>query len=414
MAASAANVANGLKVAVIYYSATGNVHALAEAVAEGAEKAGAEVRLRRVPELAPAEAIDSNPAWRAHADATADLPVATHDDLRWADAYAFGTPTRFGNVAAQLKQFLDTTASLWKAGDLSDKAVTAFTSAINTHGGNESTLLALYNTMYHWGAIIVPTGYTDPAISPAGGNPTAPRIPPARERQPTPCWPPPATRAAGSCGSAPPSVRRLDTDLGPDLLDPSLKEPLMVVLTALIVVDMQNAFIAPSNGPPVDGASDVVGAVNSWVADVAERGWPIFYTQDVAPTDLPPGDPDHQLDLHAEVDVRGPVVPKGPGKNGGFSAFVLDSVAGPGTGGLSPLAGLLRDAGVDTVVVVGLAADVCVSATARDARRLGYAVTVPLGATAFVHAHPDGDAAALADLRDAGVVIIDKSAEPTC
>lgn len=162
---------NVLKVAVIYYSATGNVHALAEAVAEGAGKAGAEVRVRRAPELAPAEAIDSNPAWRAHADATADVPVATHDDLRWADAYAFGTPTRFGNVAAQLKQFLDTTAPLWRAGDLSDKAATAFTSAINAHGGNESTLLALYNTMYHWGAIIVPPGYTDPAVSAAGGNP---------------------------------------------------------------------------------------------------------------------------------------------------------------------------------------------------------------------------------------------------
>ncbi|HZD67345.1 MAG TPA: NAD(P)H-dependent oxidoreductase, partial [Actinomycetes bacterium] len=125
--------------AVIYYSSTGNVHALAEALAEGAVQAGAQVRLRRVAELAPAEAIDSNPAWRAHADATASIPVATHDDLRWADAYAFGTPTRYGNVSAQLKQFLDTTASLWAAGELADKPATAFTSAINTHGGNEST-----------------------------------------------------------------------------------------------------------------------------------------------------------------------------------------------------------------------------------------------------------------------------------
>jgi NAD(P)H dehydrogenase (quinone) len=116
--------------AVIYYSSTGNVHALAEALAEGAVQAGAQVRLRRVAELAPAEAIDSNPAWRAHADATASIPVATHDDLRWADAYAFGTPTRYGNVSAQLKQFLDTTASLWAAGELADKP--AFSQA----GGN--------------------------------------------------------------------------------------------------------------------------------------------------------------------------------------------------------------------------------------------------------------------------------------
>ncbi|GAW48002.1 MULTISPECIES: NAD(P)H:quinone oxidoreductase [unclassified Nocardioides] len=160
-----------VNIAVIYYSSTGNVHALAQAVAEGAGAAGADVRLRRVAELAPPEAIDSNPAWRAHADATADVPEATLEDLAWADAYAFGTPTRYGNVSGQLKQFLDTTASLWASGELADKAVTGFTSAINTHGGNESTLLALYNTMYHWGAVVVPTGYTDPAFSEAGGNP---------------------------------------------------------------------------------------------------------------------------------------------------------------------------------------------------------------------------------------------------
>jgi NAD(P)H:quinone oxidoreductase type IV len=160
-----------LKVAVIYYSSTGNVHALAEAVAEGAADAGAEVRLRRVEELAPEQAIDSNPRWREHADATAGIPVAAHEDLVWADAYAFGTPARYGNVSSQLKQFIDTTAPLWAAGDLADKPATAFTSAINLHGGNESTLLALYNTMHHWGAVIVPPGYTDEAVGQAGGNP---------------------------------------------------------------------------------------------------------------------------------------------------------------------------------------------------------------------------------------------------
>lgn len=160
-----------MNIAVVYYSATGNVHALATAVGEGAEKEGATVRLRRVRELAPDEAIDSNPAWRAHLDSVADVPLATHEDLRWADGYAFGTPTRFGNVASQLKQFIDTTAGLWAAGTFADKPVTGFTSAINSHGGNESTLLALYNTMYHWGSIIVPTGYTDDAFHAAGGNP---------------------------------------------------------------------------------------------------------------------------------------------------------------------------------------------------------------------------------------------------
>ena len=161
----------GAKVAVVYYSATGNVHTLAEALAAGAADAGAEVRLRRVAELAPDTAIDANPAWRAHTDATAHVEVATHDDLIWADAYAFGSPTRYGNIAAQLKQFIDTTGGLWAAGELQDKAATAFTSAANPHGGNESTLLALYNTFYHWGAFIVPPGYTDPAVHAARGNP---------------------------------------------------------------------------------------------------------------------------------------------------------------------------------------------------------------------------------------------------
>ncbi|ORT61738.1 NAD(P)H:quinone oxidoreductase [Streptomyces sp. CB03238] len=159
------------KIAVIYYSATGNVHTLAEAVAEGAEKAGAEVRLRRVPELAPDAAIDSLPTWREHIDATRHVEVATLDDLSWADAYAFGTPTRYGNVSSQLKQFLDTTGGLWQQGAFVDKPATGFVSAANTHGGNESTLLALYNTFHHWGSLIVSPGFTDPAVYAAGGNP---------------------------------------------------------------------------------------------------------------------------------------------------------------------------------------------------------------------------------------------------
>jgi NAD(P)H dehydrogenase (quinone) len=161
-----------VNVAVIYYSATGNVHRLAEAVAEGAEKAGAAVRLRRVAEHAPAAEIDALPAWRTHVESVKDaVAVASHDDLLWADAYAFGTPTRYGNVAAQLKQFLDSTGELWYEGRLANRPVTAFASAGNVHGGNESTILALYNTMYHWGSIIVPPGYTDPAVRAARGNP---------------------------------------------------------------------------------------------------------------------------------------------------------------------------------------------------------------------------------------------------
>jgi NAD(P)H dehydrogenase (quinone) len=159
------------RVAVIYYSATGTVYKLAGSVAEGAESAGGEVRLRRVAELAPPAAIDANPAWRAHHDATVQVPVASHADLVWADALALGTPTRFGNVASQLKQFIDTTGTLWADGVLADKAVTAFTSAGNRHGGNESTLLALYNTAYHWGALIVPPGAAHVSARESGGNP---------------------------------------------------------------------------------------------------------------------------------------------------------------------------------------------------------------------------------------------------
>ncbi|MFD9907366.1 NAD(P)H:quinone oxidoreductase [Streptomyces sp. NPDC059063] len=159
------------KVAVIYYSSTGSVHKLATAIAEGAEKAGAEVRLRRAAELAPDAAIDANPAWREHVEATKDVEIATLDDLTWADAYAFGSPTRFGNISAQLKQFIDTTGGLWQQGVMIDKPATAFTSAHNAHGGNESTLLTLYNTFHHWGSVIVSPGFTDPVVYGAGGNP---------------------------------------------------------------------------------------------------------------------------------------------------------------------------------------------------------------------------------------------------
>lgn len=96
------------RIAVNYYSASGTVHSLAQHLAAGAEAQGAEVRLRRVAELAPPEAIGSNPAWQGHVESVASsVPVATPDDLVWANGYAFGTPTRIGNVAAQLKQFID-------------------------------------------------------------------------------------------------------------------------------------------------------------------------------------------------------------------------------------------------------------------------------------------------------------------
>jgi len=152
----------GPKVAVVYYSSTGTIHQLAENVALGAREAGAEVRLLRVPELAPAEAIAANPAWGAHVAATQDVPVATADDILWADAVIFGSPTRFGNVASQLKQFLDTLGGQWAQGLLADKVYSGFTATSTAHGGQESTLLALYNTVHHFGGFVVAPGYTDP------------------------------------------------------------------------------------------------------------------------------------------------------------------------------------------------------------------------------------------------------------
>jgi NAD(P)H dehydrogenase (quinone) len=159
------------RIAVVYYSATGNVHRLAHALGEGADGEGAEVRVRHVEELFSEQLISQNQYWGRHRSEVEDEPVASPADLEWADGVAFGTPTRFGNVAAQLKQFMDQAGSLWQEGRLADKVATAFTSAMTPHGGQESTILALNNTLYHWGMVIVPLGYTVAEVFAAGGNP---------------------------------------------------------------------------------------------------------------------------------------------------------------------------------------------------------------------------------------------------
>ncbi|MFE0377030.1 NAD(P)H:quinone oxidoreductase [Streptomyces inhibens] len=159
-----------VKVAVIYYSSTGTIAELAQLIADAAEHAGADVRLRRTAELAPQTAIDANPAWAANAKATADILEATHEDMLWADAVIFGTPTRFGNVTSQLKQYLDMLGGLWQQGRLADKVYSGFTASATPHGGQESTLLALYNTVHHFGGILIAPGYTDPAKF-TDGNP---------------------------------------------------------------------------------------------------------------------------------------------------------------------------------------------------------------------------------------------------
>lgn len=160
-----------VKLAIVYYSSTGTNYQLAQWAAEAGKEAGAEVKVLKVPELAPPAAIEQNPAWKAHLEATRDVPTATTDDLEWADAILFSVPTRFGNMASQMKQFLDTTGGLWAQGKTVNKVVSAMTSAQNPHGGQEATILSLYTTMYHWGAIVVTPGYTDSSIFAAGGNP---------------------------------------------------------------------------------------------------------------------------------------------------------------------------------------------------------------------------------------------------
>jgi NAD(P)H dehydrogenase (quinone) len=159
------------KLAIVYYSATGINHQLAQWAKEAAESVGAEVRLVKARELAPEEAINSNPGWKANVEATKDIPVASSEDLDWADAILFSVPTRFGVMAAQMKQFIDLQGGLWAQGKLANKAVSAMSSAQNPHGGQEATILSLYTVMMHWGAIIVAPGYTDPSIFKAGGNP---------------------------------------------------------------------------------------------------------------------------------------------------------------------------------------------------------------------------------------------------
>jgi NAD(P)H dehydrogenase (quinone) len=164
------NMSN-VKVAVVFYSMGGTNYQMAKWAKEGAEAAGAEVKLLKVEELAPQSAIDGNEAWKATVEATADVPVATSEDVEWADALIFSAPTRFGNVPSQMKQFLDMQGGIWAEGKTINKVVSAMTSAQNPHGGQEATLLSLYTTMMHWGAIIAAPGYTDPVLFGAGGNP---------------------------------------------------------------------------------------------------------------------------------------------------------------------------------------------------------------------------------------------------
>ncbi len=149
----------------------GTNYQLAKWAEASAKEAGADVKILKVQELAPQSVVENNDVWKATADATKDIPVATSDDIEWADAIIFSTPTRFGNMASQMKQFIDTQGGIWAKGKTINKVVSAMSSAQNPHGGQEATILSLYTSMMHWGAIIVPPGYSDPVVFGAGGNP---------------------------------------------------------------------------------------------------------------------------------------------------------------------------------------------------------------------------------------------------
>lgn len=149
-----------MKVLIVYYSMYGHVYKMAEAAAEGARSVeNVEAILYRVPETLPKEVLEKMGALEAQKQ-QADVPICTVDDLAAADAVIFGTPTRFGNMCGQMRQFLDATGQLWMNGSLVGKAGSVITSSNTQHGGQESTILSFYPTLLHQGMIIVGLPYS--------------------------------------------------------------------------------------------------------------------------------------------------------------------------------------------------------------------------------------------------------------
>ena len=149
-----------MKVLVVYYSMYGHVYKLAQAAAEGAGSVqNTEVVIRRVPETLPEAVLEKMGAAEAQ-KAQADVPVCTVKELGEADAIIFGTPTRFGNMSGQMRQFLDRTGKLWSDGSLVGKAGSVITSSATQHGGQESTILSFHTTLLHLGMVIVGLPYT--------------------------------------------------------------------------------------------------------------------------------------------------------------------------------------------------------------------------------------------------------------
>ncbi|HLQ25729.1 MAG TPA: NAD(P)H:quinone oxidoreductase [Acidiferrobacterales bacterium] len=149
-----------MKILVVFYSMYGHIKRMAEAVAEGArEVSGATVELRRVPETLPKDTLAAMGALEAQ-KSFANIPICSVDELADADGIIFGTPTRFGNMCGQMRQFLDATGQLWLTGALVGKVGSVFTSTATQHGGQESTILSFHNTLLHQGMVIVGLPYS--------------------------------------------------------------------------------------------------------------------------------------------------------------------------------------------------------------------------------------------------------------
>lgn len=158
-----------MKLSIIFSSGTGHNLTIGQWAEDEAKKQGVEVRLRKVAELYLPQEL--NPGQKAYQEASKDIPEAKVEDIEWAEGVIFSSPARFGTATAAMKNFLESTSGSWAQGKLSNKVVSAFSTAGNAHGGQEQTILSIYTSMMHWGAIIVPPGYTSEVQYPADGNP---------------------------------------------------------------------------------------------------------------------------------------------------------------------------------------------------------------------------------------------------
>jgi len=165
-----------VKILVLYYSLTGNVYRMAKLVAEGVRQGGTEAVIKTVPELMPEELIRESELMMAARKEQAEVPISTVEELRDYDGIIVGTPTRFGNMAAQMRNFWDQTGALWVQGSLIGKPAGVFCSTASLHGGQETTLISSMMTLFHQGMIMVGVPYSEQALitTNAGGTPYGP------------------------------------------------------------------------------------------------------------------------------------------------------------------------------------------------------------------------------------------------